>query len=198
MKKRMRILALISAFLLSASCFLGCKNNEPTSESEQTAAGEVYDADAGIDRTKIIAPLVENGRTEYKIVHSANVTATEEYACEELQSLLYQSTGVALPIVSESLISYNDTNKIVSVGETGFLEKSGLNINREELSTDGFVLKTKGNGLYIYGNNQRGTLYGVYDFLEKIVGVKFIASDCTYVPELTTVDLPTMNVTEVP
>ncbi|MBQ8658245.1 MAG: DUF4838 domain-containing protein [Clostridia bacterium] len=196
MKKTTRILALISAFLLSASCFFGCKGT--ASKPSTTTASDVYDPDAGIDRKKIVAPLVENGRTEYKIVHSANVTETEEYACEELQSLLYQSTGVALPIVSESLVSNKATNKIISVGETELLANAGFDIDREALSTDGFVLKTKGNGLYIYGNNQRGTLYGVYDFLEKIVGVKFITSDCTYVPELSKIDLPTMNVTEVP
>ena len=198
MKKRTRIVALITTLLLSVSCFFACTNKKPTNNTGNSSENEMYDPNAGIDHQNIVSSLIANGTTEYKIVHSANVTATEEYACEEFQSLLYQSTGVALPIVSESLIAYSDQSKIVSIGDTEVLARSGLQIDREALSKDGFVLKTKGNGLYIYGNNQRGTLYGVYDFLEKIVGVKFIASDCTYVPEKVKVDLPKMDVTEVP
>ena len=204
MKKKIRILALISALVMSCLCLFGCKGNDTasgsdsTSGSGQTDADGFYNPEAGIDRNEIVAPLVENGKTDYKIVHSTNVTATEEYACEELQSLIYQSSGVFIPIVSEALINYTDTSKIVSVGETKLLETSGLQFDRSALSKDGFVLKTKGKGLYIYGNNQRGTLYGVYDFLEKIVGVKFIASDCTYIPQTEKIDLPKMDVTEVP
>lgn len=197
MKRGIKILSLISAVLLSLSCFFGCVKDEQPTIDNGTNNG-MYDPNAGIDSSVFIGQLIDKGKTSYKIVHSANVTETEQYACEELQSLLYQSTGVAIPIVSEGLIAYTETSKIISVGETECLEQSGLEVKRETLSNDGFIIKTKGNGLYIYGNNQRGTLYGVYDFLEKVVGVKFIASDCTYVPKVESINLPKMNVTEVP
>src|SRR5690606_6401629 len=49
---------------------------------------------------------------------------------------------------------------------------------------DGFVLHRKGQSLAILGKINRGVLYGVYDFLEQELGVRFLNADHTYVPRL--------------
>jgi len=55
----------------------------------------------------------------------------------------------------------------------------------EELKTDnweGFSIVREGTKLYIVGNIPRGTLYGVYDFLDVELGVRFLTGEVTHVP----------------
>ena len=49
---------------------------------------------------------------------------------------------------------------------------------------DAFVSFVKNGIVYIFGKTDRGTLYGVYEFLESIVGVRFLSITATYIPDL--------------
>ena len=56
--------------------------------------------------------------------------------------------------------------------------------------SDGFRLKVDGSRLYIVGSAERGTLYGVYEFLERFVGCRWYASWHTVVPRRDRVEVP--------
>lgn len=56
-------------------------------------------------------------------------------------------------------------------------------------SSDSFVREIKNGVCYIYGGSDRGTLYGTYDFIEDVLGVKFISSDVTITPQVSAIEL---------
>ena len=61
---------------------------------------------------------------------------------------------------------------------------------REAVELDGYTLLMDGNRLYITGSCDRGTMYGVYCFLEDYIGVRFLAKDTTVIINQDSVEIP--------
>ena len=61
---------------------------------------------------------------------------------------------------------------------------------RAEVKLDGYTLLMDGNRLYITGSCDRGTMYGVYCFLEDYIGVRFLAKDTTVIINQDSVEVP--------
>lgn len=66
-----------------------------------------------------------------------------------------------------------------SIGETEI--KNNVTAGSAE-KADSFAREINSGMCFIFGGSDRGTLYGVYDFIEDVLGVKFISSDVTVVP----------------
>lgn len=190
MKKKLAI--CLSAILLT-SVFASCT---PKSDGTDYTGEKYYDAEAGINRMVLEGNIVENGSSTYAVVYGNNATECEKFAAEQMQSYLEKITGVKVPVLMERALLSN--KNFISVGQTELLEESNVTVDYNGLNGDGFVLKTVDNDLYITGANDRGTLYGVYDFLEKICGVRFLDINYEHVPTASTVPLYEMDVVEVP
>ena len=61
---------------------------------------------------------------------------------------------------------------------------------RDAVKLDGYTLLMDGGRLYITGSCDRGTMYGVYCFLEDYIGVRFLARDTTVVIDQDAVAIP--------
>ena len=61
---------------------------------------------------------------------------------------------------------------------------------RDAVKLDGYTLLVDGNRLYITGSCDRGTMYGVYCFLEDYIGVRFLAKDTTVIIDQDSVEVP--------
>lgn len=140
--------------------------------------------------------LFENGASEYSIVYPDERTDAEEYAASVLQDYIFRISGARLKIKQSKFV--NDGDKIISVGATDALKKSGVMCDYAALKGDGFFIKTAGNGIYIDGGNERGKLYGVYEFLDKYLGVKFLTYDYTYVPVLSEYEVGKIDDVQTP
>ena len=140
------------------------------------------------DVQKVLS-VVKNGISGYQIVIPDEPSPCEEFGASELQSFLQQVTGVNLPIISENDLSYSKLNKIISIGNTLHLAKTGLKMQKGTRE-DAYAITNEGCALYLYGNSDRAILYSVYEFLEDYAGVRFLAADYTYVPQLTDITLP--------
>lgn len=196
MKKIYKLFGII-AFLGVLTCGLfGCKSSSSGDDSSSSASddGRVNE----INKEEEISSLISNGESNYSIVISKDYTETEYFAASELQSFLYQVSGANLPLTLDTTLQYSDSSKIISVGGTNALNNADSNVDYSKLNGDGFIVKTHKNSLFINGANDRGTLYGVYDFLEKCIGVKFLTADATYVPKQTTIKLYATNIVEIP
>ena len=102
------------------------------------------------------------------VVVDANANQTELYAANELASYIEQVTGKAVYVGTQK----RTTNNIYVSTDTS------LNLNM-----DSFKLSTDGNGnIHINGTDDRGTLYGVYEYEEQNLGIKFLTEEYTYVP----------------
>ena len=174
--------------LLSLACGCGKKQNNSgsdTSSEDSTETVEVVD-------NKYI---VNGGKTEYSIVIPENSTLTENFAASELQSFINESAGAKLDIERSS--DYNASSKYLCIGNVSFLPES-VNKSVAALGTDGFVIKTVRDSVFIVGQNEAGTLYGVYDLVERLLGVRFLADDYTYVPEISSLSFYNLDIEDTP
>ncbi len=124
--------------------------------------------------------IVENGKSDFVIVTSDNPDATIITASKEMQSYIEKISGAKLSVVTES--NYKSEQKAIIIGETE-LEKGVVKIDRGNIKKDGFLIYSNGDKLFISGAESRGTLYGVYTFLEDYLGVRWFTPTLEVVSE---------------
>ena len=144
--------------------------------------------------------LVEDGQARAVVVTADEPSAVAAYAAKELIEHVALGTGVRLQIVGESQATIDDGRSRIYVGATQ--AAAGQGIVADRLPADAFVLRSAGRDLYIVGleedgdlfasSARRGTLYGVYEVLERHVGVRWLwpGELGTFVPPAATVRLP--------
>ena len=127
---------------------------------------------------KMYITFTETPVETYSIVYSKNAEATEINAAKMLATHLEEATGVAYDVVSDRHVAWMETGKYISVGQTSLLSEVGFSALAESnVSGDGYIRRTVGNTLFIDGITERGTLYGVLDYLEDAYGYVFISDD---------------------
>ena len=136
--------------------------------------------------------LTEGGRSRYEIVLPADAVPAEQTAARELQSFLKQISGVELPIVA------SPSGPAIFIGQSPETA-SALGIpDWKRLKPDEIRLKSAGGNLYLAGDRPRGTLYAVYELLEKEFGVRFWTADATHVPKREKLELPQIDLRYAP
>lgn len=133
--------------------------------------------------------LFKDGQTDYTIVLSKDASATERTAANELKTLLGQISGATFNVRTGTLIP----PKAIYVGWT-----AETGVTKSAADDEGYTYKTIGDNLYIYGGSKRGTMYGVYAFLERELGVRWFTSSVTKVPRLRQYALPQLDHSERP
>ena len=191
MKRMIKCISVLLSILLFTVTLYACKGE--TVDIHHTA-----DLDQGIDKTSIINYIVSDGTSPYTIVIPEDADACILYAAQELCDFIDKSTGVKLPIKKDNTQPLTLKGNIISLGATSFLEVSGIKVDYNSLNYDGFSMKTVGNNLFISGYRSSGVLYGVYDFLERFVGIRFLTEECTYLPNLESLHLYKTDRIEVP
>lgn len=136
--------------------------------------------------------LAENGATRYQIVLAADATEPEQFAAEELVTYLEQVTGAALPVVAQAV----EGSPAIYLGWTSFAKAQGIAL--AELGEEEWVLRTVGDSLIITGGRPRGTLYGVYEFLEEVVGCHWLDPDTEIVPDRPTLEIDSLGIRAKP
>lgn len=124
--------------------------------------------------------IVDNGVSDFYIVTSENPDECIVTATKELQTYIEKISGAKLDIITESNLP--EGGKAFLVGETE-LEKDIVEIDRSAIKADGFRLYSDGDYFVIAGADSRGSLYGVYTFLEEYLGVRWFTPTLEVVPE---------------
>ena len=130
--------------------------------------------------------LIADGVSGYVIVTPRDPDPAETTAARELQFYLEQISGVRLNIVDDTVMV---DQREIAVGATKLYDAAPLFEEAGALGTDGFLLKTDGGRLIIAGVNPRGTLYGVYAFLEEQLGCRWYTPAVSHIPETGTVKI---------
>ncbi len=137
--------------------------------------------------------LFKNGKSNYQIVVDANASSSEQTAARELQDYIFQISGTRLPITSDA----KARSRHIFVGFSP--QVAALTGQSEPAADDeSFTYRSVGHDLLIWGGSQRGTMYGVFAFLERELGVHWLAPDCTVVPECKSWRLPQLDHSEQP
>lgn len=127
--------------------------------------------------------IVEDGHSDYKIVVPEDASNVEMNAANELKDYFEQISGVVLTIVEDTA---QDSDYEICLGDTNRIPED-IAIQNSDLGEEGFSLKAYNEKLFIVGGSQRGTLYGVYTFLEEQLGCRWFTPDLTVIPENSTV-----------
>lgn len=121
--------------------------------------------------------LFSGGRSQYSIVVAPTASVSERAAAYELQSYLKQIGGANLPVVNTTSTSPNH----IYVGYSEKV-KSLTHLEAPAAADQGFSYRNYGPDIVIVGGSRRGTMYGVFEFLERELGVHWYAPDYTKVP----------------
>lgn len=185
------IIFLLIFTTLFTFVFTGCSNEE----SKQKDA--LYVEPTSFDETNTY--IVNNGRSDYKIVIPNVATAMEKYAAEELQLFIEESTGCTISIISDAGLTPDNSAKYLSIGNTALLEaQSDIVIEYETMGMAGPTIMRRDNCVYMAGAYSTGTLYSVYKFLEYEIGFKAYADDCVYFDYFNDLKLLDFNYQYVP
>ncbi len=140
--------------------------------------------------------LAEEGRASCTILVHRQATPPERHAAEELAYFLREVSGATFPIrsVEDAAAETGPSLRVGAAACKGIISPSEI----ARLGQEGYILRTKGNALAIAGGRPRGTLYGVYSFLEDHLGCRWFTPQVTRVPKKKRVVVPSLDRTFVP
>jgi hypothetical protein len=124
----------------------------------------------------------------WDVIIAENASPSEVCAAEEFQSHFAQASSIRLPIVSQPALAAGGQRHIF-IGSSSAMRASDVGFETREFGQEDFRIVVRDDNIAIAGQPQaraRGTLYGVYTFLEDYVGVRFLTVDHTYVPAIGT------------
>ena len=124
-----------------------------------------------------------NDISKYTVYYPADADEFVKAAAEDISYYIAEATGVKLPV------------------KTGAPE--GLYIAIETIPSDkkfddSFTVKTENGCVTISGHANLGAVYGVYDFLEQFVGVRYITNDLDYIKPAEEINITDANYSEAP
>ena len=150
-------LRFAAAFVILLSIAFGCSFNKK-------------------DKGKLDIQLLEN----WQILISEDAIPEEEYAARELQHWYKQATGISLPVTREE----PSGGKFILIGDTKAFGELSAVADTISFEPEDLFIDIQRNNIVITGGRPRGTLYGVYSFLERYMGVRFLTAKHTHVPQL--------------
>jgi len=122
--------------------------------------------------------LARGGKTDYVVAVAETASPAEAQAAAELGSYLAKITGAAFPVVEERRA--RRASRRIFVGWTQLALDQG--IDGTKLGEEEWVIRTVRRDLIITGGRPRGTLYGVYAFLERELGCHWLDESTEVVP----------------
>ena len=136
--------------------------------------------------------LVGDGRASATIVLPEKPHQLELHAARELQKYARQITGLELPIVNEPL---EVTGYGIWLGQTLKAAAAGFTLTEAALGRDGYAAAADDRGLVAAGRRPLGTLFAVYDIIEREFGVRWCVPDelGEVVPKIDTLSIGTFR-----
>lgn len=127
------------------------------------------------------------GQSEALVVLADNPANPQviKYAAGELQRIIRKATGADLKAISESELAKqsNDKQGLIVLGPCAAAKEAGVNV--ASLPANAFIIKSDVQRLFLCGKDggtdhprndhvDMGTLFAVYEFLERQVGVRWL------------------------
>ena len=129
--------------------------------------------------------LAGGDQGDYVIVKGATCSEPETTAALELQKYIRLISGITLELTQDTA---RVRDKEILVGLTNREPQGGI-ADRAALGEEGFRIQVASGKLFITGGGPRGTLYGVYDFLEQCLGCRWFTPGMEKVPQSAQVDI---------
>lgn len=142
--------------------------------------------------------LAAGGASDYTIVVDPDCSPAVTYGAEELQTFMEQICGARLPISAPPV-----AGPMILVGPSAALDALRVDIDFDALGDEGLVMKTVGPHLVLAGGGKRGTLYAVYEFLDRYMDCRWYSSGgqtpaASRIPWRETVVIPRIDERKIP
>ena len=124
--------------------------------------------------------LTISAMQNWHITVSDDATPSEKYAAEEFQKWFNQATRLTLPLDT----ARNGGQVIIGASST--------------LGDEDIEISVDSSQIQISGGMPRGILYAVYQFLEELLGLRFLTADHTYSPDASALQIPCGSYTYSP
>ncbi|MCG3149216.1 MAG: hypothetical protein PCFJNLEI_02676 [Verrucomicrobiae bacterium] len=144
--------------------------------------------------------LVERGMARAQIVVPVKADAQTRQAAELLARCIKESSGATLPIRDEVASTGAVDTVFIHVGR-GVYVQSLEKLDLESLDADGFVIRgVDATNIVIAGNTAFGTEFGVTEFLERYLGVRWLMPGAVGedIPAHATIEVPLESVRSEP
>lgn len=139
--------------------------------------------------------LFSGGKTDYVIVVSSQASESEKFAASELKTCLEEISGIKFPIVD---CGAGGKGKRVIIGFNQDSKKLFNDEIERAPEDESFTYKNNNGDIVIWGGRDRGTMYGVFAFLENELGCRWLAEDCTILPSREEYHFSKLNHSETP
>ena len=128
--------------------------------------------------------IVKNNLSQTAIVIPDPPLPVHRYAAKELQYHIQKASGAVVAVIEESKLNEQPLPpRLIYLGSCLQTKKEGIDTSK--LSANSFIIKTLANNLFIAGDDSSGTvlgndlthsgtLFGVYEFLEKQLHIKWL------------------------
>jgi len=137
--------------------------------------------------------LIKKGRAKSRIVIPGKSTELEQKAASVMQDYIHRISGAKMKIVTDGIKTKGNEILIGKVNRDAL-----VNLDFDILEEDGFIIRTTEKQLIIAGGTEKGTLYGVYSFLENHLGCRKFTSKASYTPRLETIIVGSIDDIEIP
>ena len=113
--------------------------------------------------------LIENGKPNYIIVLDSN-DKPSKFAAKELNNIIQKTTGAKFEIADINSDQAKKAAKRIIIGKNSLSEKLLGKKLLESLKSQESLVTGKGNDLLLVGGDGWGTIYAVYEYLERETG----------------------------
>lgn len=139
--------------------------------------------------------LFSNGKSNYRISITADASESEKWASKELQHWLKEISGVELPLLPEDqnykgpkIVIGSPSLSAISPFPPPSLQRphsssSGAGSGANATIEESFHYYNLGPDIYITGGKQRGTMYGVFEFMERELGCRWYTPSVSVIPK---------------
>lgn len=194
-KKFMKLLTAFLAMTFVASTAFACKD----AEEESATTDDTPKGDDTVVVTETDDNIVYRAKSDYKLVVDDNASADVQVAAAEFNIFFSEATGITLDVVTDENLTYSESSKFISLGRNDIQKAAGVDCTVEEVKTDGYVIKTVGNSVFVVGGADKGVLYGVYGLLHHLVDYEcFGVDNYALRKNVGTVKLYDFDITEIP
>ncbi|MBP1996001.1 DUF4838 domain-containing protein [Paenibacillus eucommiae] len=144
--------------------------------------------------------IVDNEGIHAVVLVSPNADEQISNAAASLIDYLYKATGKTVEVLTTDDPAIPDELVRIYVGTTDTANQAIVDGFLQGLDGDGFIIQPHGNNITIIGPTDYGTEFGVYDFLERYVGVRWLlpGPDGEDVPEQDTIKVSSALIRDEP
>ena len=139
--------------------------------------------------------LARNGRTTYRAVIAQDASLEVKAVAKDFQKIFREMTGATLPLGTDDKPM---GEREIIIGPSKHLDNLAMYIDWDALGEEGYIIRTRGPHLALFGGALGGTRNAVYAFLDEHLGCRFYGRDFSVIPKRSDLSIGILHVEETP